>query len=109
MPAVAAGRGLPRSVREVVLIGHGRRGGADRAPGDHGCLGVVNASADVEAYRRLAAAMEEWTAILRPGGWTRRPGELLDELADIARQSRCRHAADLAASPRASVRRELDP
>ena len=43
---------------------------------------MVNASADVEAYRRLAAAMEEWTAILRPGGWTRRPGELLDELSD---------------------------
>lgn len=68
-----------------------------------------NAPADVEAYRRLAAAVEEWNAYCAPGMARRPARELLGELADIAPPNRCRHPADLAASTRASVRRELDP
>lgn len=49
--------------------------------------------------------------LLRPGGWTRRPArELLDELAGHRDANTAAGTpADLAASPRASVRRELDP
>jgi len=59
-----------------------------------------NAPADVEAYRRLATAVEEWNAYCAPT--LAQPGEeLLDELAEAAPpQPLAAGVADVAASLR---------
>lgn len=68
-----------------------------------------NAPADVDAYRRLALRWRDGTPTA-PRRMARRPARgLLGELSEIAPPNRCRHPADLAASKRASVRRELEP
>ena len=70
-----------------------------------------NAPADVEAYRRLAAAVGEWNAYSAPrlddAGDV---DELLDDLADVAPPMPLGEGvADLEAVLRRQARRELGP
>lgn len=70
----------------------------------------LNAPSDVEAYRRLAAAVGEWTAYCAPRMDPEAGEELLDELADVAPPGpMAALMPDLAASLRAGARRELGP
>jgi len=69
-----------------------------------------NAPADVEAYRRLAATVEGWNAYCAPRMDPEAGEELLDELADVVPpEPLAALMPGLAASLRASARRELGP
>ena len=62
------------------------KGGPDRAAGSRCPPCVVQRPQDVEAYRRLAAAVSEWNAYCAPTTETLASddSELLDKLADVA-------------------------
>ncbi|GAB7005257.1 hypothetical protein JCM18899A_27300 [Nocardioides sp. AN3] len=67
-----------------------------------------NAPADVEAYRRLAAAVEEWNAYASPQLEGGDVDELLDDLADVAPPMPLgQGVAELEAVLRRQARREL--
>lgn len=69
-----------------------------------------NAAADVQAYRRLAAAVEDWNAYCAPRMDPEAGEELLDELADVAPpEPLAALMPDVAASLRACARHELSP
>ena len=67
-----------------------------------------NAPADVEVYRRLAAAVGEWNAYCAPELQDGSVDELLDDLADVAPPMPLGEGvADLEAVLRRQARREL--
>ncbi|MGK2876501.1 MAG: hypothetical protein ACSLEW_12825 [Nocardioides sp.] len=69
-----------------------------------------NAPADVEAYRRLAAAVGEWNAYSAPQLEAGDVDELLDDLADVAPPMPLGEGvADLEGVLRRQARRQLGP
>ena len=69
-----------------------------------------NAPADVEAYRRLAAAVGEWNAYASPQLEDTDVDELLDDLADVAPPTPLGEGvAELEAVLRRQARRQLGP
>lgn len=69
-----------------------------------------NAPADVEAYRRLAAAVQEWNLYCAPHIDPPPTEELLDELADTGPpEPLAALLPDVAASLRRQARRQLGP
>jgi hypothetical protein len=69
-----------------------------------------NAPADVEAYRRLAAAVDEWNAYCAPRMDQESGEELFDELAEAAPpEPLSAIMPDVAASLRRTARRDLGP
>lgn len=69
-----------------------------------------NAPADVEAYRRLAAAVGEWNAYTSPQFEDTDVDELLDDLADVAPPTPLGDGvAELEAVLRRQARRQLGP
>ncbi len=69
-----------------------------------------NAPADVEAYRRLAAAVGEWNAYTSPQLEDTDVDELLDDLAEVAPPTPLGEGvAELEAVLRRQARRQLGP
>jgi len=102
------GKGFPQGARGGRLSGHDDQAALIARRVALAAAAWFNAPADVEAYRRLAAAVGEWNAYSAPQLEDGNVDELLDDLADVAPPTPLGEGvAELEAVLRRQARREL--